>query len=386
MHILILPSFYRTEKEPLRGLFFRTQATALQKSGAKVGTIYYNDEDSRHITLKRLKNNHFQYIWNYEDNIAELTQLGWNTAPKRALGLKCLLLLGERLFRQYVALEGRPDILHAHCTIWGGVLAHHLSKKFGIPYFITEHSSAFLQNSFSPWQAKLIAATLPQATGLMAVSGALRVAMSPYSGGQKIEIMPNFVDTAFFDRPRVTTDKFRILALGNLNHNKGFDTLIEAFDLAFGKDDSAEMTIGGKGELHDELISMVKERALDEHITLSGMLTREQVAQAMSSHQLFVSSSRVETFGVVLVEALAAGMAVVATRSGAPQEFITSEQGLLVEVDKPQEMAQAMMAMRGKDIPEGELRKYAKERFDSAILAQKLIELYNINAIKQSKI
>ncbi|MEG2319181.1 MAG: glycosyltransferase, partial [Mucinivorans sp.] len=199
MHILILPSFYRTEKEPLRGLFFRTQATALQKSGAKVGTIYYNDEDSRHITLKRLKNNHFQYIWNYEDNIAELTQLGWNTAPKRALGLKCLLLLGERLFRQYVALEGRPDILHAHCTIWGGVLAHHLSKKFGIPYFITEHSSAFLQNSFSPWQAKLIAATLPQATGLMAVSGALRVAMSPYSGGQKIEIMPNFVDTAFFD-------------------------------------------------------------------------------------------------------------------------------------------------------------------------------------------
>lgn len=381
MHILIIPSFYRTPHEPGKGTFFREQALALRRAGARVGVMYYHDRDTHKLNPKAFRENHFQYIINTDDDLFELTRAAWSTSPGHSLGLRVWLWLCEGMFRKYVAQRGRPDILHAHCTLWGGVLARHLSTKYDIPYYITEHSSVFLQDRLSAQQTAQLRPALAQARGVFAVSQALARAVEPFVRDKKIQVMPNFIDTRRFGMPRESApdSALRILAVGNLNHNKGFDTLIRAFATVFGHDRAAvaRLTIVGQGELQESLTVLIHELDMEQSIQMPGGLAGSEVARMMCSHDILVSSSRHETFGVVIIEALASGMPVIATRSGAPQEFLTSDLGILVGVDNPEELGQAMLQMQTNlaKYPIERLKKFARENYDSEKLARQLIDI-----------
>lgn len=380
MHILLIPSFYRTTREPLRGLFFREQARALAECGAQVGVIYYDERDTHKLSVSGLSDNHFQIKTETSDGIFELTQSGWSTSPRTILGLKAWLWLGERLFKKYVQRRGMPEVLHAHNGLYGGLLAMMIGKKYGIPYYITEHSSAFLQNKFSPFQKAIIRDVLGSARQVFAVSKALSVAMRDVAPKVKISVMANFVETDFFKREhrKAVGSEFRLLSVGNLNANKGFDVLIRAFGKAFPQDRDVKLIIGGRGELAGELQQLIDSQGLSDNITLTGLLSREQVAEGLSGSDAFVLASRYETFGVVFVEALAAGVPIIATKCGGPQEFLNDTNAILVDPDNVEQLAQALTQMRSNhsQYNVAELQKYARENFDSHLMAEKLIAAY----------
>src|SRR5581483_7457805 len=105
---------------------------------------------------------------------------------------------------------------------------------------------------------------------------------------------------------------------GRLVHKKGFDLLVEAFARLAPDHPSLGLVIAGDGPARNDLVSQVERFGLPGRVALPGTLSQTQIALAMSTASIFVLPSRVEPFGIVVLEALRAGCpTIVSTRGGA---------------------------------------------------------------------
>ena len=127
-----------------------------------------------------------------------------------------------------------------------------------------------------------------------------------------------------------------------LGPRKNVQLLLRAFDRAFAGDESVVLDIVGDGKERPRLESLARAMQQRHRITFLGSLDTDGVVNALERSHCCVSSSNVETFGVTLIEALATGVPVIATRSGGPQDIVTSECGHLVPVGDEAALAEAM--------------------------------------------
>ncbi len=149
---------------------------------------------------------------------------------------------------------------------------------------------------------------------------------------------------------------FVIGTIAELHPNKGLDTLIEAIALLQKIQDTRykiQTYIVGEGELRDSLASLIAACGLGEHVVLAGEI--ENAARLLPAFDLFVLPSRKEGLPYVLIEALHAGVPVIATRvGGIPEIVVHEETGLLVAPGDSAALAEAI-ARLARD---GELREY----------------------------
>lgn len=137
-------------------------------------------------------------------------------------------------------------------------------------------------------------------------------------------------------------DGTRVLAVGRLDKQKGFDLLIDAFAAAAGHNANLTLTIFGDGPERAALEQKVRHHGLGERVRLPG--TTKSPADWMEAGDIFVLSSRFEGFPNVLIEAMSAGLASVAFDCPwGPSEIIdTPEIGLLVPLNDVEQLAAAM--------------------------------------------
>ena len=167
----------------------------------------------------------------------------------------------------------------------------------------------------------------------------------------------------------------RVRLLGRLEPRKGFADLIDA---AARIEAPFELRIGGKGPLEAALRKRARELRLADRVSFLGELSRDGVLATLRAADCFVLASRHESFGVVLAEALACGLPVIATRSGGPSEIVAPDTGLLVDVGRPDQLAGAMAAIMrddGQFDPEV-LRRHFLERFSRTAVVAKLDAVY----------
>ena len=133
-----------------------------------------------------------------------------------------------------------------------------------------------------------------------------------------------------------------ICAVGRLDEQKGFDTLIEAFDIFRKTHNEHRLHIYGEGQLRSQLEKMISEKEIGDRVKLHGSIPNVMFEVAKSG--MFVLSSRFEGMPNALMEAMACGLPCVATNCDfGPEELITDgENGLLVNVDDSVELAEAM--------------------------------------------
>lgn len=133
-----------------------------------------------------------------------------------------------------------------------------------------------------------------------------------------------------------------ILAAGRLVHQKGFDLLIEAFALAVPECGHMHLAIAGEGPEADALARLARQCKVAERTFFLGRVSR--LGALMSQAHAFVLSSRYEGFPNVLVEALAAGVPVVATDcpSGPREILCDGRHGLLVPPENPRALSAAL--------------------------------------------
>ncbi len=263
------------------------------------------------------------------------------------------------------------DLIHAHFIYPDGAAAHRLSRRYGVPFVVTEHA---------PWTgwldrrgvARVAVPAAGQAAAIMAVSTSVERSIRSYAGNAaRIEVIPVGVDGSLFRPSRGSRVADSILFVGFINRNKGVDVLLHAMKLL---DDQGlpghALLVGGSfyrnTRLQEEsLKALAADLGLDDRVTFAGRKPPAEVARLMAEAGVVVLPSRAESFGAVLVEALACGTPVVATRCGGPEDIVDPRVGRLVPVDDPQALAtQIDFVLRNHALFEGQrLRRYALERF-----------------------
>jgi phosphatidylinositol alpha-mannosyltransferase len=156
---------------------------------------------------------------------------------------------------------------------------------------------------------------------------------------EKIVVIPNGVDVpATLPPPAQPQSPHRVVFLGRLDPVKRLPNLIEAMALLRG---FARLDVYGDGPQRPELTRQIQQLNLGELVTLHGAIDGPQAA--LRDAELLVLPSEAEGFGLVLIEAMAAGVPVVATEAPGIRDVVQDgETGLLVPVGAPAALAEAI--------------------------------------------
>ncbi len=298
------------------------------------------------------------------------------------LRARAYLAGADRLVDRYVRGFGRPDILHAQATLWAGVAASHISRRVGIPFVITEHSTDFARGALASWEEPIAARALQEAAAVCAVSANLAGRLRGMVPHLDVKVVPNMVDTEFFSalpshRP---TSPYVFFCVGNLLQRKRFDVAIRAFAEAFPNEAAILLRIGGSGPEASSLARLAEQLGVSDKIQFLGGLSRVQVRDEMRSADAFVLCSSVETFGVVVAEAQSVGLPAVVTECGGPEEIVSESTGLRVAPDDVAALSRALGEMYEFRTEwasrAGSIRESTRRRFDSAAVAERILSCY----------
>jgi L-malate glycosyltransferase len=161
---------------------------------------------------------------------------------------------------------------------------------------------------------------------------------------------------------------------------KAVDLLLQAFaDLLKQLPGKAlQLDIVGKGPLRSSMELLCKQLKINKFVNFYGLLDHRAVAAKMQASQCLVLSSTIETFGVVLAEAMACGIPAIATDCGGPSDLITPETGLLAPVGDVEAYTACMKRMvehyHGYDAYT--IRQSAVRRFGHENVCKRWIDLY----------
>lgn len=379
MHILVLPSAYNTKEHLTRGSFFKEQSVAVKKEGNVVGVIYSETRPVTKLSLSGIRDNHFQVEILSEDGINTVRLHGWNILSMRnPLGKRLWVSQMMALFERYMKEFGKPDVIHVHCGMYGGIAAMEIKKKYGIPYVLTEHSSNVLNDSMVKWDKEHIGEVYDNSDCLIAVGSSLKLAMTMLTD-KEIHIVPNIVNTReFFPIDKKSDSTFKFVSVSYLKKNKNVDMTIRAFAELYRGDSSKKLIIIGDGEEENNLKNLAIELGVKENVEFLGRLDRVNTASEIRRCDAFVLPSQYETFGVAYIEALASGIPIIVTKCGGPEDFFDESLGRMVNVGSLEELKEAMKYIEENIFRynRNDISKMAKSKFDEKVIGKRIIQLY----------
>ena len=236
-------------------------------------------------------------------------------------------LLGVLAVRRLVAQFG-PDIVHGHLArgAWAGGKAvkgrdvalvanlhNYVKLKYyrGVDLFIpvTRHQETFLRRSGVP--------------------------------AEKSVFIPNFSPLAPVADVKPTIDgPVRFVSYGRMVAKKGFQDLVRAFARVRGSRSDVTLAIGGDGPQRKHLARLAETLGMADQIRFPGWI--EDVSALLAEADVFVLPSRLEPFGIVVLEAMSAGVPIVTTRTEGPVEVLDDETAYFAGVASPDSLACAM--------------------------------------------
>lgn len=383
MHIVLTPSWYPRSETDVDGIFFRLQAQALQRAGFKVGVVapLFRSPKTEPKTIFTGPYGMEHHRHGGIETYAYHSMYFFPRCPAGDPDRHRWVRAGLKAFAAYVADHGLPDVIHAHTVNYGGILAHTISQRYGIPYIITEHSSTYTRNLIRPQQWPPMRAAVADAADRFAVSRDFCTLLEEKYPGQAWHYLPNILGSNFaqdFAFPEKNRETFHFCSVSHLRHLKGHDLLLPAFAQALQKHPNLRLSIGGDGAEAGRLKQQAADLGLEGKVEFLGALQTEQVLDLMRQSDAFVLASRTETFGVVFIEALSQGLPVIATECGGPQSIVNASNGLLVPTENINALADALVQMyeQRHRYHAPTLRQNCLAEFSEAAIIGKLAEAY----------
>lgn len=286
--------------------------------------------------------------------------------------------IGKILFKKYIKEQGKPDVVHVH-NVQVADLAVWILKKYNIPFIITEHSSLMWQvDPVNVAVVKKIRAYYEQSSVNIAVSRALADHLTATFNLPFIYI-PNVVDTEYFDLNITLPHRtdVRLVSIGNLTANKNHLRLVKAVHSLIEQGYQLRLEIAGDGKEKHSLADYITKNGLQHRVKLHGLLSKQQIRALLKQSDFFVLPSRRETFGVVLIEAIASGLPVLAFKSGGPESIITTDViGVLLDPDD--DLAEGLVKLISGKYDPLAIRQFAEENFSCGAIVKQLYNLYAV--------
>ncbi len=377
MHVVFIPTNYPTEQQPVKGIFYRQQALTIAENGISVTVVFI-----QLISIINLIRNFSLYK---KSSLSNQANKNITEIKKRKIlwfpGSKRLFLFFHAYFtRKELKKLSNIDLIHAHTGWYAGHTALKTAKKLRIPFVLTEHSSLiFKQEELNTFQKKIIEKTYKGAKKLISVSHSLRKSMQNFTT-KTIDVIPNLVDDTFFSLPKDAKKKHTIISIGTLIETKGFHVLIEAFAKISDNIPDYQLVIIGNGKTGYEqrLKQQINALGQEDKIILVGSLPRNEIRDMLQTSRIFALPSYYETFGVVYIEAMACGLPVLASDSGAPAEFINTSNGLLCPPNDVSSTADKLLKMIGNLhlYNAVEIRKETVIKYGKKAIAQQISDIY----------
>jgi len=157
-------------------------------------------------------------------------------------------------------------------------------------------------------------------------------------------------------------------SMGRLHKIKGFDVLINAFEIYLQKDKNAKLIIaGGDDGIGDQLEQQVLELKLNKSVFLIGEVEFEEKKILLSNCDYFVLASEFESFGIVIAEALACGKPCVVSNKTPWKHLEMNNCGILVDNEK-ESFATGLSDIINKDFDSNKIKNYVKSNYDWGII------------------
>lgn len=236
-----------------------------------------------------------------------------------------------------LAREGTWPVIHVHCAYPDAVGVAIAARILGVQYVVTAHGSDINVYSEHRTLRSQIRWALRGASGVIAVSADLKEKIDRLTKGavQRLEHLPcaGFDPEKFFPRPSaearvelgVEATSRVVVFVGNLVSIKGVEFLIDAWDLLAQRrfiDPNDRLLLIGKGPCREDLECRVAARGLGSTVRFLGEVSQVDVSRWVSCATLLCLPSRNEGTPNVVVEALACGVPVVATRVGGVPDLV----------------------------------------------------------------
>jgi glycosyltransferase involved in cell wall biosynthesis len=266
---------------------------------------------------------------------------------RRAGGKRRYLELGRRT--RAIARRFRPDVVYAHFLVPTGLLSALGTRA---PLVVTAHGRDVRNIGTVPGIGLATRLVVRRAAAVIAVSDYLRHELEtkiPEASG-KVDVVDCGVDLERFRVEPAPGPPARFLCVGSLSERKNVVRLANAF----ARIGEGSLTFVGDGPLRGELEGR-------ESVTLVGKVAHEEVPGWLARSHVLCQPSLVEPFGLALLEAMAAGRSVVATRVGGPPEFVTSEAGALVDPTDEADLARGLVAAAALPCPNRAARSAAEQ-------------------------
>jgi len=378
-NVLWLASWYPSKVDSFAGDFIERHSFAVG-SFVKLTVLFIVKDETmergQSIVEKIQHNNHVVYKVYYGRSSS-------NSLLERILSYRTYRQLQKKMYKQIVSEIGKPDLLHVHVAMKGGMLAGYLKRKFMIPYFVTEHWSGYFKESApnvytGNWvinnQNKKV---LNNANLLLPVTQNLGNTINKNFTNVKYVVIPNVVNTDLFFYKPFQPKKFRFIHPSSMDDNKNPKGILMACKKAKVMGCDFELLMVGK--LDNSILEVAKQLDLSkDFVTFKPAISYAEVAKEMQHSSALLLFSGFESLPCVILEALCCGLPVISSRVGGIDEVIDNENGILVESGKVEELAVAICKMieNYADYNRHSIAQKAAQKFSYGVVGQQYFDQY----------
>lgn len=367
LNVLVVPKWYPWPDDPVLGLFCREHARALAGRHEVVVLA------SRAVRSPDF--GAFDIDDGTEDGLRTL-RVRYRRPRIRALGM-VLQIAGMLAALRRLRRDGfRPDVVHAH-VYSAGLPALVLGRLSRARVVVTEHYTGFQRGLIRGSDLLTARIAFTGADLVAPVSAELAGHLRRIAPRARLRVLPNVVDTDVFTPAQRASHPApaRLLSVGSLAEKKGHTYLLDALAQLRGRHELS-LDIVGAGELRASLEAQTERLDLADRVRFRGELAKAQVAALMREADLLVLPSLYENLPCVLIEAMATGLASVATDVGGVSELIDSEAGVLVSSGDHRALAEGIAAALGRDFDSAEIARSAARRFSYDAVAREWTAVY----------
>ncbi|MBO8130390.1 MAG: glycosyltransferase family 4 protein [Candidatus Marinimicrobia bacterium] len=383
MNLFVIPSWYPSEIYPHSGTFFEQQAKILKNyvdNLVVISSLIYSPKEFSISKLRKFKKGLF-----VENGLNVIREEKFPPLPK----IQRMYYYSNKtsiikMLKKALTEFGKPDFIISYSSIWSGASVVDYCIKNKVPIFISEHLKEFLlDNGFSKFQKNLIKKTYQFVDKIIVPSSAMKKSILKkfHQDREKVTVIPNPVDEAFLTAEIVhkkDISEFKFVTVSLFRPEKRINWLIKAFKELVRERQNLRLVIIGDGPEKNNIFRLINKLNVKKFITLTGYLSKEEIIKILQKCHAYIQTSRVETFGMSIVEAMALGLPVISTKCGGPEDFINKNNGILVDINNYKNLIDAMLRIiydYNKYNPET-IRNYIIKNFNSEIFARSILSLY----------
>ena len=381
--ICILSHLYPVSHEDYKGIFVRDLAFSLVQKGFDVHVVTPLRPGAQKKEISDGIKIHRYAFYNWEKG----QQLG------QVKGLPILMLgsiIAAGILKSvHLVINKKIDLLHAYWIVPGGFMAATTGLLTRKPVVATAAGSDLNIAASNRIVALFARFTLKRVSALISVSRPLEekaLALGISQSKSKVIPGPVGIDMEIYASPaclnKRSSEKIQLLYTGNLEFPKRVDTIIKAAGRLKEKGIKFHLTIAGEGPLQKDLEDLAISLGIKSLVKFKGRISHDKIPELMQAHHIFLHCSENEGLPVAIMEAMAAGLPVIAAKVGGVPELVKNGvTGYGLNFDDDKGFADKIMQLYQIDhtrIKMGhQARSLVDERFNKKKIINQNVKIYN---------